>query len=367
MELTPETFSNAIKKNNYFVMFFAPWCGHCKRLHPTWEQLAEMMNVKEDPLLIVAKVDCTKYQQLCTENKVSGYPTLKFFKLGTTEPTKFHGSRDLPTITAFIQEQLGDNEEPEDVDAIESTEEFVLAELTDETFKKHISKGQHFVKFYAPWCGHCQRLAPTWKRVAEALRDQNVVKISQIDCTQYRPICSEFKVAGYPTLLWIEDGQAVQKYTDSRDFHDLVDFIVSMSGYLPESFKIPRPTLPSALLTVTENNFDELIKKDFVVVVFYITGDESGKALDLLEQVAYARKEITIGKIDCFESKGRKVCAEEGVANYPNVSFYSKGKKLVQYFDIEDYDALVSWIDSYVEKVKDTSQEEQKDDSHDEL
>lgn len=31
-----------------------------------------------------------------------------------------------------------------------------LFELNDENFDKHVSVGKHFVKFYAPWCGHCQ-------------------------------------------------------------------------------------------------------------------------------------------------------------------------------------------------------------------
>lgn len=83
-------------------------CGHCQRLAPTWTELAELLNTKEGTRVKIGKVDCTQQNELCSSHEVTGYPTLKFFKLGQEESIKFRGTRDLPTLTNFINEQLGE-------------------------------------------------------------------------------------------------------------------------------------------------------------------------------------------------------------------------------------------------------------------
>lgn len=80
-------------------------CGHCQKFSPIWEQLAEMLN-EDDNNIKIAKVDCTVDNEVCNEQDVTGYPTLKFYKLGDTQGVKFRGTRDLPSLTTFINEQL---------------------------------------------------------------------------------------------------------------------------------------------------------------------------------------------------------------------------------------------------------------------
>lgn len=56
LELTGESFTSALKENEVlFVKFYAPWCGHCKHLAPTWEQLGEAVH-SSSTSTIIAKV-----------------------------------------------------------------------------------------------------------------------------------------------------------------------------------------------------------------------------------------------------------------------------------------------------------------------
>ena len=86
-----------------------------------------------------------------------------------------------------------------------------------------------FVKFYAPWCGHCKKLAPTWDEFSEKHSDR--VNVAKMDCTdeKNRPICSEYNVKGFPTLLYfpVEEGFNNQtfKYAKQRDMNGFLTFV----------------------------------------------------------------------------------------------------------------------------------------------
>ena len=51
-------------------MFLFLRCGHCKKLAPTWQELAEKYNKADDQEVVVAKVDCTIETALCSGNYI---------------------------------------------------------------------------------------------------------------------------------------------------------------------------------------------------------------------------------------------------------------------------------------------------------
>lgn len=83
-----------------------------------------------------------------------------------------------------------------------------------------------FIKLYAPWCGHCKRLAPTWAELAEGFADSDTIGIASVDCTQHKPVCDKAKIKGFPTLQVYHGGEAKEEYHGARTLEALREYVV---------------------------------------------------------------------------------------------------------------------------------------------
>ena len=81
------------------VEFYAPWCGHCKDLAPTWDKLGEQY--KDHETVVIAKIDATANE--LDGIKVQGFPTIKLFKKETNEAVDFSGERTLDGFVKFLE------------------------------------------------------------------------------------------------------------------------------------------------------------------------------------------------------------------------------------------------------------------------
>lgn len=97
-----------------------------------------------------------------------------------------------------------------------------------------------FVKFYAPWCGHCRHLYPEILKVSEHFKDNKRVKVAKVDCSIEAKTCKEQKVSGYPTMRIFSRGKFVRQYKRPRRAHtDIIKFIER--GTQPDIFKVQSP------------------------------------------------------------------------------------------------------------------------------
>eukprot|EP00418_Pyrodinium_bahamense_P072102 CAMPEP_0179099058 /NCGR_PEP_ID=MMETSP0796-20121207/45680_1 /TAXON_ID=73915 /ORGANISM="Pyrodinium bahamense, Strain pbaha01" /LENGTH=217 /DNA_ID=CAMNT_0020796849 /DNA_START=63 /DNA_END=716 /DNA_ORIENTATION=- len=94
-----------------------------------------------------------------------------------------------------------------------SSEKDNIAKLTKFNFESNVRHGIWFVKFYAPWCAHCQKLAPIWEKLADqAIARDWPVRIAEVDCTSSKAVCEKANVQAYPTLGLIDNGVMKEKY-----------------------------------------------------------------------------------------------------------------------------------------------------------
>lgn len=192
LKLGADDFDQALEEfPNLGVKFFAPWCGHCKRLAQTYVEAADLLQEKGSSARL-AEVDCTIHKEVCSKYGVRGYPTVNFFGKHNAEPIKFAGQRTKEAIVDWViensqeakveaeeaqqeqteeqaQEQAEEAPAAEEQQQVEFVKEGNLYKLTTETLPALQEQFDFvFVKFFAPWCGHCKNMAPAWVELASS-------------------------------------------------------------------------------------------------------------------------------------------------------------------------------------------------------
>nr|AIG56094.1 secreted protein [Achlya hypogyna] len=223
--LTPDNFADVVDgSKNVFVEFYAPWCGHCKNLAPVWETVATSFKNEAD--VVVAKVDADEHRSLGEQFEVQGFPTLKFWNKGAKHPDSYNGGRSEEDLVNFLNEKAGTNVRvAKPFSHVETLTEANFASIAQDP-KKHV-----LVEFYAPWCGHCKQLAPTWETLANIYAGEESVVIAKVDATATGDLAGKFGVSGYPTIKYFGTGASEpEDYGFGRELSEFVDFLNEKAG-----------------------------------------------------------------------------------------------------------------------------------------
>ena len=144
------------------------------------------------------------------------------------------------------------------------SEEEHVAVLTKDNFDAFLANNKFaFVKFYAPWCGHCKQMAPAYSKLAERMKSEKEgIVIAKVDATVESDLASRFGIQGFPTLKFFINGEPVD-YQGGREEEAMYNWLKKKTG-------------PSSSEITEDKDLEYHSTKDLSVLFLYPADDTEG-------------------------------------------------------------------------------------------
>ena len=205
--------------------------------------------------------------------------------------------------------------------------------LTPESFQKLVTQTQEpwFIKFYAPWCHHCQAMAPNWAQMARELKGQ--LNIGEVNCEIEKRLCKEVNVRAYPTIHFFRGGERVE-YNGLRGLGDLIT-------YAKKAIDIG-----SGVPYVTAGEFKEMEETEEVIFIYFYdhaTTEEDFAALDRLTL-------SLIGHAKLVKTDSARLAERFKIHTWPRLLVVRDGRP--SYYnalapkDMRDFRQVLNWMQS---------------------
>ncbi|XP_035767160.1 protein disulfide-isomerase A5 [Neolamprologus brichardi] len=319
---TEKDFRKLLKKEErpVLMMFYAPWCGVCKRMQPIFQQAAT--ETKGKYVLAGMNVHPAEFDGLKQEYGVKGYPTFCYFEKG-----KFlHHYENYGATAKDIADWLKNPQppQPKTPEVPWSETDSAVFHLSDESFDSFLEEHPAaLVMFYAPWCGHCKKMKPEYDEAAEILNKgaDSPGVLAAVDATVHKAVSDRFKISGFPTVKYFEKGE--EKYTlpQLRNKDKIIEFMHNYIGM----------KLGFAVQMYDDNRYS----CDNSPSACSFPGCPHCKnAVPHFTTAAELFKEdrkIVYAAVDCTKGQNHELCKQEGVEGYPTFNYYNYGKFVEKY------------------------------------
>lgn len=208
------------------------------------------------------------------------------------------------------------HEEDEGYGSTIEVDEKDVVVLKGGNFSEFIEKNQYvMVEFYAPWCGHCQSLAPEYAAAATELKGEKVA-LAKVDATEESELAEKYEVQGFPTVYFFIDG-VHKPYPGQRTKDGIVTWIKKKIG--PGIYNI----------TTTEEAERILTSEDKVVLGYLnsLVGPESE------ELAAASRLEDDVNFYQTVNPNVAKLFNLDTTVKLPALVLLKKEAEKVSHFD----------------------------------
>ena len=205
--------------------------------------------------------------------------------------------------------------------------------LTAESFQRLVTMTQDpwFIKFYAPWCPHCQALGPTWDQLAKTLEGK--LNIGEVNCDKETRLCKEVKAKAYPTILFFKGGERAE-YRGLRGLGDFVQYAEKAVD------------LASGVPDVDAATFEAMEEKEEVIFVYFYDHATTSEDFLALERLPLS----LIGHAKLVKTNDPKLYDRFKISTFPRLLVSREGRPT--YFtpltpnEIRDVHGVLDWMKS---------------------
>ncbi|XP_028282159.1 protein disulfide-isomerase A3-like [Parambassis ranga] len=154
------------------------------------------------------------------------------------------------------------------------------------------------VKFYAPWCGHCKKLAPEFEKAATRLKGS--VQLAKVDCTAHSETCARFGVSGYPTLKIFRYGKDSGPYDGPRTAEGIYQYMRKQTG-------------PDSVHLKTRDDLRSFINNYEASIIGVFSGAHSPGLAEFLKAAGLLREQFRFAHITDLQLAEEHGCSSECV------------------------------------------------------
>lgn len=366
VHLTESNFDSTLQsENSVLVMFYAPWCGHCKNMKPEYDKAAATMKKEKIPGILAA-VDVTKETTLAEKYNVRGFPTIKYFRDGAF-------SFDTPQLReqSKLLEFMRHPKEPPPTPPPEPAWADVPSEvihLNEDNFKPQLRSKRHaLVMFYAPWCGHCKLAKPEFMAAADKLKDELRMVFAAVDCTQHQALCSSHDVKGYPTFKYfMYYNKGGKDYTGGRKADDFIEFMKTLEEPSLNTVVEPSTTTEpppeeilasstdnwssfsggNSVINVTDSSFDSVLSQhSSLLILFYATWCKHCRAIKPIFAEAAGTIPAEYGALGvCDITQAQDLADRLRIQALPTIKCFNNGVFVADYDGARTPSSLIDFV-----------------------
>ncbi|KAI9054909.1 hypothetical protein LZ554_002053 [Drepanopeziza brunnea f. sp. 'monogermtubi'] len=205
--------------------------------------------------------------------------------------------------------------------------------FTAESFQKQVTMTQDpwFIKFYAPWCHHCQKMAPTWVQLAKEMEGK--LNVGEVNCDIEARLCKDVRVRGYPTILFFRGGERVE-YQGLRGLGDFV-------SYASKAIDVG-----DGVKDIDALEFKELEEKEEVIFLYFYDHATTSEDFAALERLTLS----LIGHAKLVKTNSATLAERYKITTWPRLLVSRDGRPT--YYtalspkDMRDFRQVLNWMQS---------------------